>query len=147
MKRISLVFLVLALGWMSTIFYFSSQDGDESKEDSISVGLFVADTFFSNLSEEERLEFAEKIDHPIRKCAHATEYALLGILVYFSLKNPDKRWFWIAWIICILYASSDEIHQLFVPGRSGQISDVCLDSCGALVGILLSTFIQKLKRR
>lgn len=150
MKRISIVFFALTLCWMSTIFYFSSQDDVDSTKESISVGLWIGNTFipgFDHWKEDEQIEFAETIDHPVRKCAHATEYAILGILVYFIVKDPNRRWLWIAWIVCILYASSDEFHQLFVPGRSGQISDVCLDSCGALVGILFGKGIRKLKRR
>lgn len=43
----------------------------------------------------------------------------------------------LSWAFCILYAASDELHQLFVPGRAGLITDVCIDSAGALLGILL----------
>ena len=146
MKRISLVFLLFSLCWMSTIFYFSSQNGDDSTEESISVGLFVGKTFipdFKKWDEDKQIEFASKIDHPIRKMAHATEYAILGIFIYFTYKNRDNKWFFIAWLICILYASSDEFHQLFVLGRSGQISDVCLDSMGSLIGIGLAKAFSK----
>lgn len=43
----------------------------------------------------------------------------------------------LSWVFCILYAASDEFHQLFVPGRAGLVTDVCIDSAGALLGILL----------
>ena len=46
-----------------------------------------------------------------------------------------------AWIFCILYAMSDEFHQLFVPGRSGEIRDICIDSLGALLGIIIMTCV------
>lgn len=55
----------------------------------------------------------------------------------------------IAFAICVLYAASDEVHQLFVPGRSGQVSDVGIDAVGALIGIgvypILQTGLQRLR--
>lgn len=150
LKRISSVFILLSLCWMSTIFFFSSRNADESKQDSLSVGIIVGQTFVSDFESWDtntKFEFAEKIDHPIRKIAHASEYAILGILIFLIQKEPNKNWFWIAWFICILYASSDEFHQIFVPGRSGQMSDVCLDSCGAFIGICMASILKKLKQR
>ncbi|MEF2639337.1 MAG: VanZ family protein, partial [Lachnospiraceae bacterium] len=47
----------------------------------------------------------------------------------------------------VLYAASDEFHQLFVPGRSGQVRDVCIDSSGVMIGILLLTLVLHCARR
>lgn len=78
----------------------------------------------------------------IRKAAHFSEYALLGILSMLSLKK--EKW---AVLVCIVIACFDETIQLFVAGRSGQISDVLLDSLGSCCGIicmkLLLTFKMK----
>ena len=73
------VFLILMILWMAGIFVFSSRSGDESAEDSYFVGAMVGDFFvpgFDEWSPEKQQEFAEKIDHPVRKTAHATEYAV-----------------------------------------------------------------------
>ena len=43
----------------------------------------------------------------------------------------------IPWLTATVYAATDEFHQLFIPGRSGQVSDVLLDSAGALAGVLI----------
>ena len=51
------------------------------------------------------------------------------------------------WLIAAGYAATDEFHQLFVPGRSGQVSDVILDSAGAAIGVLIMTGIEWLRVR
>ena len=51
------------------------------------------------------------------------------------------------WLIAAGYAATDEFHQLFVPGRSGQISDVLLDSAGALAGVWIMTGLEKIRKK
>lgn len=78
--------------------------------------------------------------YPIRKMAHATEYAILGMLMsgaVYAYGVCGKKVVRYAWILATIYAATDEFHQLFVPGRSGQFRDVLLDSTGAAVGILI----------
>ena len=85
--------------------------------------------------------FAAKIDYPVRKAAHASEYALLGILLtgaIMDIRKPWKRQLLACFLIGAAYAASDEFHQLFVPGRSGQIRDVMIDSAGVAAGIILA---------
>ena len=48
---------------------------------------------------------------------------------------------------CVFYAAIDEIHQLFVPGRSGEIKDVLIDSCGSFIGIHFYYFVSMIRRR
>jgi VanZ family protein len=92
----------------------------------------------------------ETLNHLIRKSAHFSAYLVLAILVLNALRmgGPLKgKSFVLAFVICALYASSDEFHQLFVPGRGAQVTDVCIDSSGAIVGIglyiLWRTFSKK----
>jgi VanZ family protein len=85
------------------------------------------------------------IDYFIRKNAHFFAYLFLGILTCLAVtKSLWQRPFFVAMIVCVLYAISDECHQLFVPGRSGQLSDVILDSSGALLGIVLIIFLLRI---
>ena len=141
------IFIVLTIIWMVVIFAFSAKNAEESGQESSRLGLtigriFVAD--FEEMSIEEQYAFADKIDYPIRKAAHATEYAILGFLVLGAVYSSRMRWYingLIAWGIVILYAASDEFHQLFVPGRSGEVRDVCIDSASALVGVLIGAAI------
>ena len=139
MKRSAKVFLCLALAWMVCIFCLSARDADESTDDSFFVSRVIGYVFvddWSNLSSTEQQAFLEKIDHPVRKTAHATEYAILGMLWFGALDGRSRR-FLLAWLISTLYAGTDEFHQLFISGRSGQFSDVCLDSFGTVVGLMI----------
>lgn len=86
------------------------------------------------------------LHHFIRKNAHFLIYLILGVLVKYALGSSGLKGFkalGIGLLICVGYAFSDEIHQLVVPGRGGQLSDVIIDSCGAGLGILLQTALVK----
>ena len=88
--------------------------------------------------------------HLIRKCAHFTEYAVLGMTVVYAFGEKlkiIKKIIPAALGICVLYAATDEFHQYFVPNRMGTVGDVLLDSAGALTGILLFLLITAKKRR
>lgn len=84
----------------------------------------------------------------IRKLAHFSIYFILGFFVINALyKTTNLNYFNIfvlALIICFLYSCSDEIHQLLVPGRSGEIRDVILDTSGSSIMILMYYFYLKL---
>ena len=92
------------------------------------------------MSDIEKDELINKLDHPIRKIAHGSVYFILAILVCFSLSNYNldiKKFIIISFLICFFYSISDEIHQLFVLGRSGEIKDVIIDSIGSFIGIMI----------
>jgi VanZ family protein len=77
----------------------------------------------------------------IRKAAHFTEY---GILFWLLIRGPMVRRPYLALILCVVYALTDEGHQAFVPGRSASLYDVALDSSGALFSHFLTTAIAEL---
>lgn len=86
-------------------------------------------------------------EHMIRKLAHFGEYTVMGILLYQSMKNLEcgiviRRQLHTAAFFFIPFA--DETLQLFVEGRSGQLSDVWLDMSGVLAGTVLAFAIAKL---
>src|SRR4051812_46846724 len=70
-------------------------------------------------------------DYVLRKCAHVTEYAILGALLLRALERPLP-----AWLLGVLYACTDELHQHFVRGRHAAPLDVAIDSCGLALGVL-----------
>lgn len=147
------IFTILTILWMVVIFWFSANPAEESTEMSLSVGERIGHYFiddFDEWTQERQLAFAERIDYPVRKCAHAMEYTILGILIVGAVCDDEKN-SWKRIMVCFalgaLYACSDEFHQLFVPGRSGQISDVLLDSCGVLLGTGIGVFGLYLGRR
>ena len=136
-----MIFPLLTFLWMAVIFSFSANPAEESTQISRSVGRMIGEICISEFQEwpKERQDvFAERIDYPVRKCAHASEYAILGILLWLSISEiAEKKMGLYAFVTGTIYAASDEFHQLYVPGRSGQISDVILDASGILIGLLL----------
>lgn len=91
-----------------------------------------------DLSEEEISRLAEKIQLPVRKLAHMTEYCILAVSLFLPLRFCGFRGIRLALltaILCVLFASSDEFHQSFVAGRGPSVLDVLIDSIGALIGI------------
>lgn len=136
------IFTLLTVLWMIVIFSFSAKPGNESEEQSIKAGMIVCHMFvpdFDDLSEQQRIDMAQAIDHPVRKTAHATEYAMLAGLVLGMVTVSIIRWKNVltAISVSVLYAATDEFHQLFVPARSGQVKDVLIDGCGAVIGTLI----------
>ena len=143
MKRINIlriILIILILCWMYMVFSFSAADGETSS----GLSLKVAE-IFSN--DEEVIEFIIPI---IRKLAHLSEYALGGFLIFglFSTYNIDlKKQIIFSGLFGMIYAITDEIHQLFVDGRSSRIADVCIDTIGVLLGIFVLLFIEEIVKR
>src|SRR5206468_12539404 len=71
-------------------------------------------------------------DTILRKLAHTAEYAVLGALLVRAVHRSR-----VAFVLGVLYAASDELHQTFVPGRHGSPVDVAIDSVGIAVGIVV----------
>ncbi len=148
--RYRLVTGILLAGWMAVIFSFSAQPAAESSRVSGGVAYEMVRACFPDASEAQVQEIAARIERPLRKAAHMTEYAILGLLFWLFLRGfaplTARGSLW-AWLLTVCYAASDEMHQLLVPGRSGQFSDVCVDAAGALAGLLVWAFIRKMWRR
>jgi VanZ family protein len=82
----------------------------------------------------------------IRKLAHVFEYAILASLLYRLVRPPAQNgWHSRSGLLSILggalYAASDELHQLFVPGRRGTVRDWALDVAGVTLGTLVTYFL------
>ncbi|WP_242840963.1 VanZ family protein [Butyrivibrio sp. AE3004] len=134
-----------AIVMMCLIFNFSGQDADTSSELSYKVGVEVLtvtnDVFDRGWSAAHISELSTVYQFYIRKLAHFTEYLILAITVAFPLYVYGLRGFplvIVAGIICVSYACLDEYHQSFISGRTPQKRDVIIDSCGALVGIIIT---------
>lgn len=130
-------------------FFIFSKKADESTVMSHSVGKLIGNIVipeYRSWPEDKQEQFAEKIDFPVRKCAHASEYAVLGVLMlgtaYSFAEDRGKKNRLLCWCAGTAYAATDEFHQLFVPGRSCQFRDVCIDSAGILTGIVLFSLIK-----
>jgi VanZ family protein len=71
-------------------------------------------------------------DLVLRKLGHAGEFAVLGALLARALRSA-----WPAFALGAVYAISDEVHQVFVPGRAGSVLDVGIDAVGVALGVVL----------
>ena len=142
------IYFVLMLLWMGVIFGFSAQPAAESTQTSLRVGRLVCGIFvkdYEEMSAAEQTALAENIEFPIRKAAHASEYALLGILVFGVVRKKEmtKRQMLCAILVTAFYAASDEQHQFFVPGRSCQLRDVLIDTAGGVAGVGIQYILLK----
>ncbi len=152
-KVLKIIFYwLLVIIWMGVIFTFSSMNN--GKSNGVSKGLInnaISKTEkIIEKNNENNKKIVDKLNYPIRKCAHGTIYLILSILILISFintnemyKNNIKLTIIITILICFLYACSDEIHQLFVSGRTSSFIDVLIDTFGALVGCLLCKGVLK----
>lgn len=123
---------------MLMIFMFSNQPGGGSGALSRVIMGYLA-----RVGIDFQLWFGENAVWVLRKCAHFTEYMLLFWLLLLAITTHlpwKKARFWAALGVC-LYACSDEFHQLFIPGRVGDILDVAIDTSGGLMGLLTFSII------
>lgn len=136
--------------WMGLIFYMSSQPQLESEATSnlATEIIFKVYAILLSSSHMEVSDFFALYGQPIRKLAHFTEFLILGILAYSNIREYTKKHLFLyPLLFSVLYAISDEIHQLFVEGRFCALKDMLIDSSGALTGILLCHLIKRLCQR
>lgn len=145
LRCVLVLFLFCTFGM---IFNFSNQDSKKSGSTSKKVTEAITKDVKSiqKLNKEEKAKVIDKIEDVIRKIAHFSLYALVGFLLMalFSTYNINEKNKIISTIIIgAIYAISDEFHQSFISGRSGQVSDVFLDTLGVTVGGLFILLIIK----
>ncbi|MBL4938671.1 VanZ family protein [Clostridium sp. YIM B02515] len=143
MKRKNIKWLLVVV-WMIVIFVFSSMNGDSSDEKSKFV-IYIFNLLGLNLNGI----FGTLADFIVRKCAHFTEYFILYMLLYNALKEnfSFKKALLFSIIGVFLYASSDEFHQSFVPGRGPSFRDVCIDTSGGLLALVILYLNVTFKKR
>lgn len=160
MKK-KIIYIVLTVIWMVVIFIMSSMNTNESngkskqtikktvqKTTEISENIGITDT---KPTEKQVNETVNKLNFPLRKCAHATEYAILAILIIFTLnsfwgKNYSIKKIFIAIIVCCIYSLTDEYHQSFVMGRTSQFTDCLIDTLGSIIMCCGYTIVKKLSK-
>jgi VanZ family protein len=134
--------------WMAVIF---SASADAKSTEHTSRFL---EPFLRWLNPDVSAETIESVRWFVRKGAHLTEFGLLAWLAWRALRKPqrkDKRpWSWktaaAALFVVVLYAATDEVHQRFVPNRTGSVKDVCVDTAGGMLG-LAATWAYYRRRR
>ena len=149
---VRVILIILILANFITTFGFSSQEGTESSGLSRGVTLFVLNVFgeYDEPLDEEQEELVSKAEHVIREIAHFSIYTLLGILL-MGLANTyefsNKKRVILSIVIGILYASLDEFHQSFVPGRAALLTDVLIDTMGTITGIVIVFLLINIYRK
>jgi VanZ family protein len=121
--------------WMGLIFYLSHQDGNTSTMQS---GVVL--DFFKSLGINIPVDALPKYAGFIRKAAHFTEYTILYFLLSRIPLKPIT-----CFSVLLLFSLSDEWHQSFIPGRSGQLSDVAIDLMGGLFVMAMLRFYNYFK--
>jgi len=138
-KRI--ILWTATLLWATVIFCFSAQPATNSNQVSQKVSSKVIHTLSATklMTGQDKAQ-SRTVHYVVRKGAHFISYMILGALLMALCKSyllPSRLAALVALVVSVLYASGDEWHQSFVPGRSCQFSDVLLDGVGAAVGIAL----------
>lgn len=134
--------------WMVLIFIFSGQVADQSNQLSHGVTEIVIEAVEKVVPKAE-LDL-HQLNHIVRKNAHFFTYLVLGLLVMHAIRRSGvmrMKGVLFAFLLCVLYAISDETHQLFVPGRGAKVKDVLIDSSGSLVGIGIFYAIDRIRHK
>lgn len=137
-----IIYAIPAMVTMVIIFCFSAQHANESNASSnyiVDQLVKIIHGFRESMGMEPGNIKTEFLTFVVRKLAHTLEYAVLGACLAFFMQSYDlRRWKQFVTALCIgfLYACSDEFHQTFVPGRSGEFRDVLIDTNGVFLGIL-----------
>jgi len=124
--------------WMIVIYSMSTNIG--SSENSQSLLSVILHIFHLNISSDQ----FDQTHFLMRKTGHLSEYAVLGILLWLALSSNDGvltnkrlKTACITILLSALYASTDEFHQIFVPNRTACVQDVFIDTCGAMLGVVI----------
>ena len=147
--RVATTMMTVAL--MVMIFCFSMENAEESDRRSGVISNMIMRLVYpeyEQMDAEWQQSVYESVQHVVRKLAHFTEYMMLGFMIRLCLES----WFGHRMnqyrILALIgfgagagYACTDEVHQLAIDGRSGQLTDVLVDSSGVLFGVVLGTLL------
>lgn len=150
-KRASLIFVIV---WMGVIFMMSHLDGAKSW---YWTGEFLTVTKTGSIDDEstydEKMKSYDEDDTWnqmvfLRKFAHFAEYLVFAVLLMNALLfrmswKESVKW---TLLIGIAYAIFDEVHQLFIPGRSGNVIDMMIDTLGIVAGLFCMVWINKVRK-
>ena len=145
-EQVKIIKVILIVIWMAVIFNFSNQGGTESSGTSTKVTKAIVDIVTKD-KEEPNKQVMDNIEKIVRKGAHYTIYTIGGFLIMnytYSMEKSKKQKILGSLLFGAFYATTDEIHQFFIPGRSARLFDVGIDTLGVLTGILIYLAIRNL---
>ncbi|MDD2375183.1 MAG: VanZ family protein [Eubacteriales bacterium] len=127
---------IMVILWMGVIFLFSHQDSEASSGMSGQFAAGILRLFGGDLTDHN----LEMFESAIRIAAHAFVFFVLGLLVSYAFEKiqvKDLRNASLSVIVSLLYAISDELHQVFVPGRAGELKDFLVDASGVVIAVII----------
>ena len=142
-RKIALIiFLVLTIIWMGLVFYLSAENADASSK--------TSQAFLDQLIAMFNIKTRASLEGTIRTWAHFVLYLSGGLVssgffMFWLLEH--KRKFLYCSAFGVLYAVSDEIHQIFVPGRAFEVKDIVVDCAGFLLGVMVVGVMRRVATR
>ncbi|MEZ0537031.1 VanZ family protein [Caldicellulosiruptoraceae bacterium PP1] len=142
-RNLLIISWILVFLWMVLIFYLSSQPSVESNNLSKKTTKAIIKIVENKDVKNKNIYIDKKVIHLndiVRDYAHFFLYLILSILLCNALFLSNKKILYISILsilISLLYSITDEIHQIFVPGRGSQIQDVLIDVSGAFLGAII----------
>ena len=144
------ILIILLAGTFYIIFGFSSQNATQSSGISKKVSETIVEITNKDKPTQEKNEIIKFLEPRIRKLAHFSIYTVVGFLLMtlcFTYKISINKKIIISLIFGFIYACSDELHQTFVVGRSGEARDVLIDTSGVFIGTLISYAFYKIYKK
>lgn len=143
--RLSLAVAILV--WCLLIFFMSAETADLSGDRSEGISRRIINAFVEifKLEAEDKEASIQFFEHLLRKAAHVFAYfvlSFLSLMLAFTYECKEYVRILSSSVFCLIYAQSDEIHQIFVPGRAGSMKDVLIDMSGVLISVLLVYLIK-----
>ena len=139
MKKRTILFFILTVLWMGIVFLFSAETASESKQTSLAFLNKLIDFFDIDIVNKEVVEDL------VRSLAHFALYLCGGMFAYSLFLMVLPRFKFVACLgFGLIYSLSDEIHQVFVPGRAFEFKDIVIDFSGFLLGACVVAIVHKL---
>ncbi len=137
------MYSVSVIIWQIVIFLFSAQTAASSSGLSGNLTKMVIGFIMPLLTAAELDNIAQTLSFAVRKFAHFAIYFVLGVLMYKAIQKCSyfKNKLSVSFVFCALYSVTDEIHQIFVPGRACRVFDIFVDCCGSILGIAFVVFV------
>lgn len=143
-----IISIIFVLAWMVTVFMLSHQIAEDSSKTSSNFITVIIKLFNKDIEQEQLETIMLKVETIVRKLAHFVLYTLGGMLItimFINFKEYITKTKIASFLLGATYAITDEIHQLFIPGRSGEIRDVLIDSTGILLGVFIIYLLMRIK--
>lgn len=149
LNKKQIIYFLLIIIWMAIVFAFSNQPAYISSKASGG----ITDRVVKIITKDDKKmpkNQRDLIETVVRKCAHFGLYLIGGLLItnfFNTTRVKEKHIIIYSILFAVIYACTDELHQLFVNGRSGEIRDIIIDTLGASTGTLLFYFFKVCQRR